>query len=123
MNSEPDGNCFPNSVLSIVYGHENHSKSIHTRLIVAGVLFKSMLLEDIYLSYGRNDDENILTTQFAMHSGAYNHACTDRWNPKVIEEIYKKELLILKGDKKYCGMWQMYQLANVLCRPVRSVYL
>ena len=57
LNSEPDGNCFPNSVSSIVYGHENHHKSIHARLIVAGVLFKSMLLEDIYLSYSRNDEE------------------------------------------------------------------
>ena len=81
-----------------------------------------MLLEDIYLSYGRNDDENILTTQYAMYSGAYNHVCTDIWNPTVIEEIYKKELLILRRDKKYCGMWQMHQLANVLRRSVRSVY-
>ena len=113
LNSEPDGNCFPNSVSSIVYGHENHRKSIHARLIVVGVLFKSMLLEDKYLSYSRNDDENILTMQFAMYSGAYNYVRTDAWNPTVIEEIYRKELLILKGDIKYCGMWQMYQLANM----------
>ena len=57
-----------------------------------------------------------------MYSGAYNYVCTDTWNPTVTEEIYKKELLILRGDKKYCGMWQMYQLANVLHRPVMSVY-
>ena len=106
-------NCFPNSVSSIVYGHENH-KSIHAKLIVAGVLFKSILLEDIYLSCSRNDDENILTKQFAMYSVAYNHVHTDTWNPIVTEEIYKTE-----GDKKYCGI---YQLANVLHRPVRSVY-
>ena len=90
LNSEPDGNCFPNHVSSIVYGHENHHKSIHARLIVAGVLFKSMLLEDLNLSCSRNDDENISTTQFAMYSGAYNHVHTDTWNPTVIEEIYKK---------------------------------
>ena len=90
LNSEPDGSCFTNSVLSIVYGHENHHKSIHARLIVAGVFFKSILLEDIYLSCDRNDDENILTTQFTMYSGAYNYVCTDTWNPTIIEEIYKK---------------------------------
>ena len=39
-----------------------------------------------------------------------------------VVKIYKQEVLALSKMNTYCGLWQMAQAANVLRRPVMSVY-
>ena len=40
-----------------------------------------------------------------------------------VVDIYKKEVLELTRDGSFCGLWQMAQAANILRRPVLSIYL
>ena len=52
-----------------------------------------------------------------MYSQAYNHA-----EQLDVVDIYKKQVLSILRNGEYCGLWQIAQAANVLCRPVVSVY-
>ena len=50
---------------------------------------------------------------------------SDHYVPGVeldVVKIYKQEVLSLSKKNTYCGLWQLAQAANVLCRPVMSVY-
>ena len=52
-----------------------------------------------------------------MYASAYN----PNENFDVVQ-IYKKEVLDMCQNGAYCGLWQMAQAANILHRPVTSVY-
>ena len=44
------------------------------------------------------------------------------WNDNTIVLIYEAEVLEIAKDTKYCGMWQFYQVSNIVCQPIRSIY-
>ena len=39
-----------------------------------------------------------------------------------VEQIYKSEMLDIAKDNAYMGIWQMFQAANVIGHPIRSIY-
>ena len=55
--------------------------------------------------------------QIAMYSSLY-----DPTQGFDVVDIYKKEVLEITRDGSFCGLWQMAQEANVLRRPVLSIY-
>ena len=55
--------------------------------------------------------------QLAMYSSSYDP--TQQFD---VVDIYKKEVLELTRDGSFCGLWQMAQAANILRRPVLSIY-
>ena len=58
-----------------------------------------------------------LCDQHAMYSDNYNPN-----TPLNVEAIYMCELLDICKDGAYMGIWQLFQVANVLQHPVKSVY-
>ena len=40
----------------------------------------------------------------------------------IVEIIYEKEILTLKNDGAFMGMWQLWTLTNILGRPIRSIF-
>ena len=39
-----------------------------------------------------------------------------------MEKIYEQEVLSLSKDGAYCSMWQVYQAANIIGRPILSIF-
>ena len=59
-----------------------------------------------------------MSDQYAMYS--------DNYNPEKnfdVRAINVKELLDICKDGAYMGIWQLFQVANILGNPVFSVYL
>ncbi|CAG2208384.1 THAP9 [Mytilus edulis] len=40
----------------------------------------------------------------------------------IIRSIYQKEIMKIRLDKTYMGIWQIHALSSVLCTPIYSVY-
>ena len=58
-----------------------------------------------------------LVEQFAMH--------TEEFHPNIpldVLDLYKKEVMEIHKLGGYCGIWQIFQTANILCVPIQSVY-
>ena len=92
---------------------------MHVRLVYKSVLNAKYYLSNRHLARG----SNILyrrggpCTQIAMYSSAYNPP-----DELDVAAIYKKECMQIACDSEYCGLWQLSQAANILQRPIFSVY-
>ena len=42
--------------------------------------------------------------------------------PIDVLDIYKKEVMDIRKDGAFMGIWQIFQAANVVKRPIRSVF-
>ena len=117
-----DGNCYPRSISLIGYGDENHHREIRAMLAVVGVRFKDFFLDNSFLNLGTNFKID-LAEYYAITSESYTiHARDGDWTRETIERIYESEVLNSTRDGNYCGMWQVYQAANVLGRPIMSIF-
>ena len=41
---------------------------------------------------------------------------------ETVEMIYDQDVLDLRKERSYIGMWQMWQCSNIIGRPLRSVF-
>ena len=78
-----------------------------------------LYLNDSYLSKGATHfyHRGTLSDQYAMYS--------DNYNPERnfdVRAIYVQELLDICKDGAYMGIWQLFQVANVIENPLSSVY-
>ena len=78
-----------------------------------------MYLNNTYLGRGATNFycRGTLCDQYAMYSDNYNPNA-----PLNVEAIYMCEVLDICKDGAYMGIWQLFQIANVLQHPVKSVY-
>ena len=117
-----DGNYFMRALSNLLFGTEDHHLlALRAAAVFEAVIHKSYYLDNIYLKYGGTNDNN-LRSQYAVYSGVYNDVVTIHWNNKTIENIYEAEVLEMRRNGSYCGMWQFYQASNIINRPIRSVY-
>ena len=66
-----------------------------------------------------------IVSRYITYTNAYVVDCNagkvpDVTNPEVIKKYYHGE--VLQTTKGYTGLWEMAALANILNRPVKSVY-
>ena len=78
-----------------------------------------LYLNNTYLAKGATDfyHQGTLSDQYTMYS--------DNYNPERnfdVRAIYVQELLDICKHGAYMGIWQFFQVANVLGNPVFSVY-
>ena len=79
----------------------------------------TMYLDDNYVSNGAHNfyDRGTLPEQYAQYSDNYNpHAAFN------LAGLYKQKVLDICKDGAYMGIWQIFQVANVIKRPVTSVH-
>ena len=60
-------------------------------------------------------------TTVCTFSGQYIHAGFGNVDD-IVEIIYEKEIVTLKNDAAFMGMWQLWALTNILGRPIRSIF-
>ena len=112
-----DGNCFMRSIFKLVFGTESHHLAVRVAIVFEAVIHKNYFLDDTYLS-GEIHGANSLPSQYAIYSESYNDVDTSSWNSRTLEDIYEHKVVSLTKSGCYCGMWQFYQAANVVERPI-----
>ena len=113
-----DGNCFPRTLSFICFHNENMHTEMRVRLVYEGVLNAKYYINNRYLSKGSNIVYRRAgpCKQLALYSPGYTG------QEEVDVAIYKNEVMQIACDGEYCGLWQLCQAANILRRPVFSVY-
>ena len=114
-----DGNCFCRAVSYALFRTQNRYHEIRTRIIYESVQNMDKYLDTHYAEHGANHfyRRGSLVEQYAMYSDNYRPQ-----EPLDVQKIYMKEVLDICKDGAFMGVWQLFQLANVLHCPVRSVY-
>ena len=114
-----DGNCFPRTLSFICFRSEEMHIEFRVRLLYEAILNAKHYLSNRYLSRGCNIvyRQGGPVKQIAMYASSYNPN-----EPLDVVKTYKKEVMDLAQNNTYCGLWQMSQAANILRRPVRSIY-
>ena len=118
LQVEGNDNCFPRTISYLLLKTENRYMEIHVHIIYEVVLNMTMYLDNNYVSNGAHHfyDWGTLPEQYAQYSDNYNpHATFNTLR------LYKQEVLDICEDGAYMGIWQIFQVANVIKRPVTSV--
>ena len=115
---EGDGNFFPRTISYLPSKTENMHTEIRVHIIYEAVLNMGSYLDDNYISNGANNfyDRGTLPEQYAQYS--------DNYNPHVafnMLQLYKREVLDICKDCSFMGTWQIFQVANVIKRPITAV--
>ena len=76
-------------------------------------------LDHNYISVGAHNlyEHGTLPEQYAQYSDNYNPHATFN-----MQRLYKEEVLDICNDGAYVGIWQIFQIANVINRPICSVH-
>ena len=114
-----DGNCFPRTLSYICFRNQRMHIEFRVRLLYEAILNAKQYVNNRYLSKGCNIvyRRGGPVKQIAMYSESYNPG-----EELDVVELYKKEVMKIAHDGNYCGLWQLCQAANILRRPVLSVY-
>ena len=114
-----DGNCFPRALSFICFRNQDSHTEMRVRLIYESILNAKHYISNRYMSRGCNIVYRTggPVKQLAMYADSYNPA--EQFD---VVRIYKKEVMDLTRTGSYCGLWQVCQAANILRRPVLSIY-
>ena len=120
VSSIPDGNCCVRSLSTAVFGTQDRHEEIRCHLVLESVLNKDRYLNEEYLRKGASViNPNVsCVEQYALFSGQYIHGHMD----DVLETIYENEIMSIRHNYSWMGMWQLWAATNVLARPVQSVF-
>ena len=114
-----DGNCFSRTVIFILFHTQHKHSEVRTHMVYEGVQNMELYLNNTYLAKGATH---------SYHRGTlFNHCAmySDNYNPDSnfdVTQIYIQELLDICKDGGFMGIWQLFQIANVIQNPVSSVY-
>ena len=121
VSVEGDGNCFPRTVSYLLYKSEWKYMEIRVRLVYEAILNINSYVDDIYVSVGARHsyDRATLTEQYAQYSDNF---ILNTGRPIDVLDIYKREVMDIRKDGAFMGIWQIFQVANVVKRPICSVF-
>ena len=111
LQVEGIGNCFPHTISYLLFKTENRYTEICVCIIYKAVLNIAMYLDDNYVSNGAHIfyDCGTLPEQYAKYLDNYIPHGTF-----IMERLYKQEVLDTCKDGAYVGIWQIFQVANVI---------
>ncbi|CAG2231226.1 unnamed protein product [Mytilus edulis] len=117
-----DGNCLPYTGSVFAFGDQKRAEEIRVRKIIEQTIFKDYYLDHDYLKRGTNNSytNNALSKTYAMYSDEY--IPNERLFLRKLEMVYQKEVMKITKNRSYMGIWQLFSLSSILCRPLFSVY-
>ena len=107
-----------NTQFLCLYTEDRHVE-VHVRIIYEGVKNMKRYIDDNYICKGATIVHQ--TGKTVMQIGRFSH----NYNPSEglgIRNIYQNEILDICKIGSYIGLRQLFQAANVLQNPFRSVY-
>ena len=116
-----DGNCLPRALSHLYFGHERNHLEVRCRIIHAGVLHEDSLLSQSVLSRGQARGSKNVPRMYATISPKLlrKHRKLDRDD---IRDVYQLELMGIRRDGEYMGVWQLHQSAVAFQRPLGSIF-
>ena len=86
---------------------------IRVRLVYEAILNINSYVDDIYISVGARHSYGraTLTEQYAQYSDNF---IPNTGRPIDVLDIYKKEVMDIRKDGAFMGIWQIVQAANVV---------
>ncbi|VDI21188.1 Hypothetical predicted protein, partial [Mytilus galloprovincialis] len=117
-----DGNCLPYTGSVFAFGDQKRAEEIRVRSIIEQTIFKDCYLDQDYLKRGTDNSytNNALSKTYAMYSDEY--IPNERLSLRKVEMVYQKEVMKITKNRSYMGIWQLFSLSSILCRPLFSVY-
>ncbi|CAG2206817.1 unnamed protein product [Mytilus edulis] len=117
-----DGNCLPYTGSVFAFGDQKRAEEIRVRKIIEQTIFKDYYLDHDYLKRGTDNSytNNALSKTYAMYSDEY--IPNERLSLRKVEMVYQKEVMKITKNRSYMGIWQLFSLSSILCRPLFSVY-
>ncbi|CAG2232244.1 unnamed protein product [Mytilus edulis] len=117
-----DGNCLPYTGSVFAFGDQKRAEEIRVRMIIEQTIFKDCYLDQDYLKRGTDNSytNNALSKTYAMYSDEY--IPNERLSLRKVEMVYKQEVMKITKNRSYMGIWQLFSLSSILCRPLFSVY-
>ena len=119
LQIEGDGNCFPRTVSYLLYKTQDRHEEMRCHIVYEAVQNMNHYLDHDYISHGAYNfyDRGTLPEQYAQHSDNYNPGNTFN-----MMRLYKREVLAICHYGAYMGIWQIFQIANVIKMPITSVH-
>ena len=121
ISVEGDGNCFPRIISYILYKSESKYHETCAHIVYEAVINMNSYLDNIYISIGARNfyDCATLPEQYVQYS--------DNYIPNTgieldVVALYKQEVINITKNGAFMGIWQVFQAANMLKRPIRSVF-
>ena len=92
------------------------------RLLIEGIQNKDKYLDNEYLKLGATHihGRGTFLQQYALFTGQNLPQCGSL--EETVEIIYDRDILDLRKEGSYTGMWQIWQACNVIGRPIRRVF-
>ncbi|KAK6187257.1 hypothetical protein SNE40_005323 [Patella caerulea] len=117
-----DGNCLPSSGSVFSHGHINATAELRVRILSELVLYEDMYLDTLFLERGTftNKKSPHLPKVYAQYSDAFNPGTS--LNIDRIKEIFRSEVLSIRKNRSFMGIWQIHALSSVLGVKLFSVY-
>ena len=129
-----DGNCFPRALcVALGIDANTYHKEMRIRICHEGVSNKARYLNNSYIATGSKNSYSRTTfpiiyaqmseyrCDFGFNDGESIASRLMRWSV-TSAQIYKEETYMLRRCGEWMGMWQLFQAANVIKRPICSVY-
>ena len=119
ISIEVDGNCFPRTVSYTLQKDKAHHKEIHVRIVYEAVQNMVKYLDNDYVSIGAHHfyQRATLVQTYAIYTKDFNLLV-----PLDVVKLYKQEVMEIRKLTGYMDIWQLFQTANILCIPIKSVY-
>ena len=119
VNIEGNGNCFPRTISYLLSKSQQLYTEMRVHIINKAVRNMDKYLDHNYVSVGAHNfyQQGTLPEQYAQYSDNYNPDATFN-----VVRLYKEELLDICKDGAFMGIWQIFQIANVIARPITSVH-
>ena len=118
-----DGNCLSHSGSYMASGHEDNDVEIRVRIVVEQVKHCHIYLDSDHLRQGNDCTEQegkILPNNYCIASDALRS--TGKLDAKEIDHIYQTEVMNIRQETVYMGIWQIFALASILDVDIFSVY-
>ena len=125
MTVSADGDCLPHTGSVHAFGHERYSDEIRARIVMELASYSDTYLDSNYLQRGTTLSDRQarnLPVTYAMYSDHYDPSTTTLFTDELVSRIYKQEVMDITSRGSFMGIWQLFALASVLGRTVRSVY-
>ena len=121
ISVEGDGNCFPRTISYLLYKTQSKYMEMRVRIVYEAITNMNAYLDNIYVSVGACNfyERGTFPEQYAMYSK--NYVPNDD-NEVDVVDLYKKEVMDIRKDGAFMGIWQVFQASNVVQRPIRSVF-
>ena len=116
---EGDGNCFPHTISYLLHKSQDMYTEMRVYIMYEAVQNIDKYLDHNYVSVGAHNfyECGTLPKPYAQYSYNYNPHVTFN-----MQRLYKEEVLDICKDGAFMGIWQIFQKANVIYRPVCPVH-